>query len=70
MKRTFRIKIRINNCDIIFKEELGPGVLGSEDIIVDLSEEEFSSPRLAAYLLDRREVLLNEIVYSELEEIT
>lgn len=69
-KRVFRIKIRIRDCNIIFKEELGPGVIGSKDIEYIVTDKEVESPLFGLEIIHQKEALLNEVAYAELEEIT
>jgi hypothetical protein len=70
MKKTFRIKVIVRNSHEIFKDGLEPGVLGYVDLDYDLSEEEYSRPMFAKGLMDQVDHILNELVYTELEEIT
>ena len=69
MKKTFRIKIKVRNCDIQFCEYLEPGVLGSKDLEFDLDEKDYSSPMFSKYLVDQKNQLMEDLVYPELEEI-
>lgn len=64
MKKTFRIKLMIKDCDIKFTEELGPGVLGIHEVTYDLSEKDYESPLFTKELLEQQDALVNDIVYT------
>ena len=68
-RRMFRIKLKVRNCDVVFKEGLEPGVLGFNEHIFDLEEKEYEHPLFIKTLLDLREGLLNDIVYTEVLEV-
>lgn len=68
MKKSFRIKLKVQKCDIIFSEGIEPGVLGFKDVDYDLTEEEYKHPLFIKSLLDEREALLEEIIEFEVEE--
>ena len=69
MKRKFRITLKAKRADVEFKEGLGIGVLGFDEHVFDLEEKEFEKPMFIKTLLDLREGLLNDLVYTEVEEI-
>lgn len=69
MKKTFRIRVRINNCTLVFKDELGEGVLGSQDFVFDLDEKDYESPLFTKTLLDESEALINDLIRREVMEV-
>ena len=69
MKRKFRITLKVRKADVEFKKGLGVGVLGFNEHVFDLEEKEYEHPIFIKTLLDLREGLLNDIVYTEVEEV-
>lgn len=68
-RRIFRIKLKVRNCDVEFKEGMEPGVLGFNEHVFDLEEKEYEFPIFIKTLLDLKTSLLNDLVYTEVEEI-
>lgn len=69
MKKAFRLKLKVKNCDTVFSPGLEPGVLGFRDIEYDLTEDEYKHPLFVKSLLDERSRLFDELVFTETEEI-
>ena len=69
MKKTFKIRLRVRNCDEIFKEGLEPGVLGQVDLEYDLEPKEYERPTFIQHLLDKRDKLISDIVVTEVQEV-
>lgn len=67
--RKFRITLKVRNCDIVFKEGMEPGVLGFDEHVFNLRKKDFESPIFIKTLLDLRTKLLDNIVYTEVEEV-
>jgi hypothetical protein len=67
IKKNFRVKIIVRDCNVIFKEGLEPGVLGYRDIEFNLTDEQYNSPMFAKELLDHRNSLLNDIIKVDFE---
>jgi hypothetical protein len=64
--RKFRIKIKLNKCDIVFKEELGAGCIASEDVEMPDGKPD---GMLAMSLLSLGEELRDEVVEIEINEV-
>jgi len=69
MKKTFKIRLRVRNCDKIFKEGLEPGVLGQVELEYNLEPEEYERPLFLQHLLGERDKLISDIVISEVQEV-
>ena len=69
MKKTFRISIKVKNCDIVFKEGLEPGSLGFVDMTYDLDEKEFKRPLFLVTLSNEADALKDELIEYNFEEI-
>ncbi len=69
VKKKFRISLKVRKCDVVFKEGLEPGVLGFNEHVFDLTEKDFGSPLFIKTLLDLRTSLLDDCVYTEVEEV-
>lgn len=67
IKKSFRIKVIVRNCGVVFKEGLEPGVLGCRDIDCDLTKEQYESPMFTKELLDQRNDLLNDLIKVDVE---
>lgn len=69
MKKTFKIEIKADNCEIVFAEGLDKGVLGYVELSYDLPEKEYKSSLFAAHLLEKAEEYRDELVNIEMKEI-
>jgi hypothetical protein len=68
-KKTFRMSARIVNCDKILEEGFERGVFVTQDVVFDLTEEEYKSARFITTLMDRRQEFLEENVEASIEEV-
>jgi hypothetical protein len=68
MKKTFKINIKIKNCDKIFADGLPPGSIGLKKLIYDLEESEFKHPMFVKGLLDYGKEFRDELIDIEISE--
>lgn len=57
------LKVKIKNCDVVFKEELGPGVIAMQ--VVTFPDVDRASPMFLQSLLFYQDELVNEIIEVE-----
>ena len=65
MKRTYRIRLRLDNCKEKFMDDQDEGVFVYQDFEYDLTEEEYLSPLFAQSLLDNSDTLVESCVKTE-----
>lgn len=65
--RSFKIVIKIRGCDIIFKEDMGPGVIMTQ--IVDIPEG-YSDYLIGMKLHEVGVEMMHESVDMKIEEVT
>lgn len=68
MKKTFKIEVNIKKCDIVFKEKLGKGVIGSVELTYDLDQQEYERPGFALTLMDEAREFRNSLVEYQITE--
>lgn len=61
----FLLKLKIKGCKQIFKEELGPGVLASQEVTFDSDHAVW----IAVGLLEQEDLFIKEVVEVQIEEI-
>jgi hypothetical protein len=59
----------VRGCNVTFQAGLGCGVLGSRDVTYDLPEEDFEKPMFIKELIERQDELLNELVFTEVQDM-
>lgn len=67
---TVRFKIRMKGVEQVFKEELGPGVLVTQDVTFRVTEKRATSPLFAHHVAEYGRALLNEefeVLYEEVK---
>ena len=69
MRKKIKLSIRIKNCDTVFKKSLGPGVIGTREIIYKISEEDYKSNLFTLEIMEKGEELVNELIEIIPEEI-
>ena len=67
VKRTVTMKARIKDCDVVFDPDLGPGVIASQDLEFNETEDTYNSNLFYAYIMRTVEEFLNENVEVVLE---
>jgi hypothetical protein len=66
MARSFQITMKIKGCDIVFKEELGEGVIASQ--IVNYPDKGLDG-LIMVNLLDIRDNMIDEIIDIQIKEM-
>ena len=61
----FRLKLKIKGCKEVFKEELGPGVIASLEVIFDTDDALWA----AAGLMREEDQFIKDMVEVQTEEI-
>jgi len=67
MSRQFKIEMKIKGCDIVFKEELGKGVIASQ---IAEYPDAGKDGLIMMNLLDIRNNMIDEIIDVQIKEIT
>jgi len=72
MKKTFVFSLKLKDCDKVFKEGFGPGVLVTQEITFnDKDTRGFDSPMFAMALINQEEDFLKryiEVIIAEKEK--
>ena len=68
-KKTFRLSIKIDKCDIIFKEGMGAGEVAKQDLVFNLSEEEYHFANMLDSLFDQLDRLKDHVIKCSIKEI-
>jgi hypothetical protein len=69
MKKLFRVEVKVDKCEDIFREGLGPGVLGFIDIAFDLPKEDYKSPSFASFMKEQGDELINKLIVCDIKEV-
>jgi hypothetical protein len=69
MRKTFRLSVKVKNCDTEFKEGMGKGVLLYQDRTYNLEPEEYTSPLFMVHLSQEQDKLIKSAVKCEIETI-
>lgn len=69
MKKVFRIKVKVKGCNIKFDDKLDIGVLAERDLEYDLKPEEYESPIFWKSLIEEKDRLLDEVIFTESREL-
>lgn len=69
MKKTFKLTLRVKDCEKQFHPELPPGVLVVQTEEYDLSDADLKSNLFIAHLCDREQEFLNEHIEVTTEEV-
>jgi len=64
---SFKIEIKIRNCDIEFKKDLGPGIIGSK--IIDIDENNIDCGLLFSMLADVERDMIDELIETQISEL-
>jgi hypothetical protein len=59
----------VRGCNVTFQAGLERGVLGQQDVTYDLPEEDFEKPMFIKELIERQDELLNELVFTEVQDM-
>lgn len=68
-RKKFRLSIKIDKCDAIFKEGMGAGEIAIQELEYNLSDKEYKSNMFAKSLLDQMERLKDTIIKCSIEEV-
>ena len=69
MKKTFEISVKIKDCSISFKENMGRGEIATKLFTYDLDEKEYMHPMFVKSLLDEESRLVKEVIETEIKEV-
>jgi len=69
MKKKFKLSLVAKNTSHIFKEELGPGILATQEFEFDLEPEKYESPLFVRSLIDLEQEFLDHMIEVKVEEI-
>lgn len=69
MEKTIRMKLKIKDCDKVFDEELGPGVIASQECTFNGKEKEFESPMFAMRIIEEKDKFMRQHVEVDMEAI-
>ncbi len=67
--RTFRMSVKALGATQPFDDELGPGVLATQDVSFTALPKEFESPMFMMALAERQDAFLKEHVQVSVEEV-
>ena len=67
-KKTIRMKLRLKDCEKVFDEELGPGVLVSQEMVYTLPED-YSKVMFAKQVMDDEHDFIERYVEVQIEEV-
>lgn len=69
MKKSFKLTLRVKNCEKQFHPDLPPGVLVVQTEKYDLPEADLKSNLFIVHLLDREREFLKEYIEVTTEEV-
>ena len=69
MKRTYTLVLYAKDCDTEFKEGMGEGVLATQQVVFDLTKEQYESFQFAYKLEDLGDDLIKETIGVRVEKI-
>lgn len=69
MRKTFRLSVKVKNCDTEFKEGMEKGVLLYQDRTYNLDPEEYEKSTFLKHLTDQQDRLIKEAVEVEMKLI-
>jgi len=69
MEKTFKIEIKVNKCNEIFKKDMNKGVLGYLELTYNLSEKDYENPRFKLSLIKEGKTFLNKLVNIKIKEV-
>jgi hypothetical protein len=68
MKKTFKLSVVALNCEQEFEKGMGPGVLATQEVEFDLTQEEYDSSRFSHQLYSMAQEFMSATVDWKVEE--
>jgi hypothetical protein len=69
MLKKYLVKVKVKNCELVFKKGLDKGVLCEIELEYHLDEKEYKKPLFIKSLYDQAEEIRKEVIEYEFKEI-